>query len=397
MCGFHLPMTNAFWDSQNVFFRSDGADCLWARSVPLTASDANAYSFAGASSYYALEAGNKAVYQYPYAGINPTSLVYGGSTATSGVTDSSAGTMTLDKARITFTVGSLYNGRANVYAVASDTARLPDQTFELSPNASAGSSNANWKARRLPGDPSQQTIKSMKDAIVPRAVIGSNQICFTSTLRLVAPNWWQAGSNVALGDTTYSVAEAQNGVYPQANPFMGAAMTGGFLVVEAIGSDISIGFSAELVHHFEYQTLLGTSPLDAQLRATLLDSRAHYACNAPSLRIAQQAKIGTVVDHGASGSKDRPTGSSAVILAPPGASGDSLAQKIKDGGNNMRTAGEAMGGAAVFARGAKDLWGELKGMFSSGGTSSVSPNYGTRGISYVEEIAEEAPEFLALM
>lgn len=294
IAGFQLPQSNLMFDNPGLFLTSGGADTAAQRSTPLTSTGSETWAFLGLNSQYALDASStKATYQVPYSGTNPVSTVTGQSGVVSSTSDGRLPKMYLQRGDYSLSITTNFTGVAHVYASATDHSGCPNQTEPLTVN-SANSSSV-FYIRRPPGNPSNVTINAMTNSMEAEIVQSAGIKHMRASYRCVNPDGWFAGNYFASStDNTNSTAEAGAGLYPQDNPFLAALMTGAWVVIDAMGADVTVQTIVNNIHAVEYQFYSGTDPVQAQFRASMMETKAHFSTNTVEAHQATMLPVGQV-------------------------------------------------------------------------------------------------------
>jgi hypothetical protein len=286
---FVLPKTNALWATSGAFPTSSTDDSLSAFSAPLTASNATIpYAFAGAASYYALEGGSKEKGLGTWSVADPKTFVLGTQDAAVSTDQTISAKMTLSHLEMDTTVSTTYAGKATVYAVSTDSAGLGRATMKLT-GTGAQDANTYFRVRRLPGNTALQSFDDLRQ-VTARYVSGTANRSFHQTGRLVYPQFWNSAQTATTTSTSWSTSEIDSGMCPNANPFLGAAMTGVYLIVEASGAAVDVSVSLNVIQAIEHVHRADTDAAGAAFRNQVLQSKVHATTPSPEARQAVMAE-----------------------------------------------------------------------------------------------------------
>jgi hypothetical protein len=285
-----LPKNNALWSTSGAFPFSSTDDSLSAISAPLTATNNSlTYAFDGTSSYYALEGGAKSKGLGSWSVADPKSFVLGTQDAAASTDQTISAKMTLGHLELDSTVSTTYAGKATVYAVSTDSAGLGKATMKLTGSGSQDP-NTSFRVRRLPGGTATQTFDDLRQ-VSARYVSGTTNRSFHQTGRLVYPQFWSSAQTATTTSTAWSVAEIDAGMCPNANPFIGAALTGVYLIVEASGAPADVTVVLNVLQAIEHVHRVDTSAADAAFRNQVLNSKVHATTPSPDVRQAAMAEV----------------------------------------------------------------------------------------------------------
>lgn len=246
------------------------------------------------------------------------------------------------------TVACTYLATALVHTVATDTPGsfkdVRDQTMGDEDPVCGITLRNRLAASIMPngGETLQQILSEANIKIVGP---GQESNC-SANVRLVAPQWWFAGSEAK---TTVDDSAVYTGRVPYNNPYFGAYQTGSWISVQAVGGDVSVSFQAQRTNHVEYSMPEdGLTNTTAFAAVQMLAAHAHYTSNDPTV-LASQTEPRAMIGWGkqladAHRDLDRnsgvPIGSSRAVALLPSNTPHPPPSVTR----------------------AKDLWGEVKGI-----------------------------------
>lgn len=287
---FILPKTNALWSTSGAFPIHTTDDSLCAISAPLTATNnSSVYAFNGTVSYYALEGGAKSKGLGSWSVAEPKSFVLGTQDTAVSTDQTISAKMTLAHLELDSTVSTTYAGKATVYAVSTDSAGLGRATMRLT-GGGAQDSSTSLRVRRMPGGTDTQNFDDLRQ-VTARYVSGTTNRSFHQTGRLVYPQFWNSGQTASATSSSWSHLEIDNGMCPNANPFLGAAMTGVYLIVEASGAPVDVTVALNVIQAIEHVHRADTDPADTAFRNQVLTSKVHATTPALDVRQAAMAEV----------------------------------------------------------------------------------------------------------